>query len=136
MAIPWQLDGIGYQDLGFRVKGLGFILKIGCGGFTVQGLGFRICCDIWQKKRWSCHRVASSASCFAICCYDLTAAGHLTSSPTNNKRVAFNLGIVWYPIESKTISSFWGVVFYIRDLILLGSPNKYILNPKPLNPKT
>ena len=34
------------------------------------------------------------------------------------------------------MSSFWGIVFHIRNIILLGSTTKKSLNPKPLNPKT
>ena len=36
----------------------------------------------------------------------------------------FYLGILWYPLYSKIISSFWGIVFYIRNIILLGLTTK------------
>ena len=36
----------------------------------------------------------------------------------------FYLGILWYPIWRKILSSFWGIVSYIRNLILLGSTTK------------
>ena len=34
------------------------------------------------------------------------------------------MGILWYPIESKILSSFGGIVFHIRNIILLGSTTK------------
>ena len=39
----------------------------------------------------------------------------------------FYLGILRYPISSTIISSFWGIVFYIRNMILLGSTTKETL---------
>ena len=33
-------------------------------------------------------------------------------------------GILWYPIESKIISSFWDIVFYTSNIILSGSTTK------------
>ena len=38
--------------------------------------------------------------------------------------VVFYVGILWYPIQSKILSSFWGIVSYIRNIILLGSTTK------------
>ena len=35
--------------------------------------------------------------------------------------------MLWYPVESKIISFFWGIVFYIRNIILLGSTTKETL---------
>ena len=37
------------------------------------------------------------------------------------------LGIVWYPIESKILFFFWGIVFYKWNIILLGSTTKKTL---------
>ena len=34
------------------------------------------------------------------------------------------MGILWYPIQSKMLSSFWCIVLYIRNTILLGSTTK------------
>ena len=34
------------------------------------------------------------------------------------------MGILWYPLWSKLLSSFWGIVFYIRNIILLGLTTK------------
>ena len=34
--------------------------------------------------------------------------------------VVFYLGILWYPIQSQILSSSWGIVFCIRNIILLG----------------
>ena len=39
-------------------------------------------------------------------------------------RVVLYLGILWYTICSKIIPSFWGIVFLIRNIILLGSTTK------------
>ena len=36
-------------------------------------------------------------------------------------------GILWYPIQRKIISSFWGIVLYIRNIILLVSTTKKTL---------
>ena len=33
--------------------------------------------------------------------------------------IVFYLGIRWYPLHSKILSSFWGIVYYIRNIILL-----------------
>ena len=41
--------------------------------------------------------------------------------------VVFYLEILWYPLSSKILSSFWGIVFYIRNRILLGSTTKKTL---------
>ena len=65
--LSWDLkvQGVG---LGFRVQvrvqDPGFRVGVGLG---VRGLGFEICRDIASKQRWSCHKVASSASCPATC---------------------------------------------------------------------
>ena len=48
-------------------------------------------------------------------------AGGIDSS---SKEKYFYLGILWYTIYSKIISSFWGIVFYIRNIILPGSTTK------------
>ena len=47
-------------------------------------------------------------------------------------RVVFYLGILWYPIWSKIISSFWGIVLYIRNIILLGLAIKKTHSPAAL----
>ena len=41
--------------------------------------------------------------------------------------VVFYLGILrllWYSLWSKILSSFWGIIFYVRNIILLGSTTK------------
>ena len=38
--------------------------------------------------------------------------------------VVVYLGILWYPIHSKILSSFGGIVIFISNIILLGSTTK------------
>ena len=42
-------------------------------------------------------------------------------------RVVLYLGILWYTICSKIIPSFWGIVFFSRKIILLGSTTRKTL---------
>ena len=54
-------------------------------------------------------------------------AGYVATCGILGWPVVFYLGILWYPIYGKIISSFWGIVFYIRNIILLGLTTKKTL---------
>ena len=48
----------------------------------------------------------------------------------------FIFGYYGTPLQSKIVSSFWGIVFYIRNIILLGSTTKKRCSYVPPSPPT
>ena len=61
------------------------------------------------KQTWPCHRVDSSAWQCAACCYDLTAAGFSTHSPTPRR-----------PRQPSHPNLFLLLLFWFRTLTSLG----------------
>ena len=52
-------------------------------------------------------------------------AMHHLGFPAHENSILF--GILWYPLWSKILSSFWGIVFYLGNIILRGSTTKKTL---------